>query len=136
MLEEGGVATNGERWLKAAERATLAALAERGPSTAAELSKVVPALRTQIRMNEGKKYEGLIGLSTRVLFLLAAQGLIVRTRPRGSWLSSQYEWSLMEGWLPGGGALPDIPVGEARAALARLWLARFGPGTFADLKWW
>ena len=32
--------------------------------------------------------------------------------------------------------LPDLDPAAARATLARAWLARYGPGTIADLKWW
>lgn len=30
----------------------------------------------------------------------------------------------------------QIPAAEAQVELARRWLARFGPGTITDLKWW
>jgi Winged helix DNA-binding domain len=73
-------------------------------------------------------------VSTRVLFLLAAEARIIRGRPRGSWTSSQNRWSPMEAWLPGG--LAEWPLERAQAELARCWLAAFGPGTAADLKWW
>jgi Winged helix DNA-binding domain len=65
---------------------------------------------------------------------LGAEGRIARGRPRGSWISSQFQWSLVEDWLPGG--IPELPVEDAQAALARHWLAQYGPGTLADLRWW
>ena len=40
----------------------------------------------------------------------------------------------MAAWLPEG--MPALKRDEARAELARRWLAAFGPGTIADLKWW
>jgi hypothetical protein len=40
----------------------------------------------------------------------------------------------MEAWLPGG--LADLDSDEAAAELVRRWLRAFGPGTYADLKWW
>jgi hypothetical protein len=40
----------------------------------------------------------------------------------------------MEHWI--GGPLDELPVEEARASLVRRWLARFGPGTEMDLRWW
>jgi hypothetical protein len=40
----------------------------------------------------------------------------------------------MDAWLPAG--MAEVPAEEARAELVRHWLARFGPGTVADLKWW
>ena len=50
-------------------------------------------------MGEGKKWGGTVGVSTRVLFLLATEGRIVRGRPRGQWLSSQYEWASLRTWV-------------------------------------
>jgi hypothetical protein len=133
-LAEGGVAADCATWLTAVEEATVAALAARGEGTAAELAEDVPLLRTQLLMAEGKPYEAQPYITTRVLFLLAADGRIVRGRPRGSWTSSQYRWSPMESWLPGG--LADWPTEAAQVELARRWLRRFGPATVDDLRWW
>jgi Winged helix DNA-binding domain len=85
-------------------------------------------------MAEGKKYEGLTNITTRVLTVLSAQGQIVRGRPRGSWISSQYTWWPIEAWVPGG--LLDLDPVQARVELARRWLAAYGPATVADLTWW
>ncbi|HEY0444458.1 MAG TPA: crosslink repair DNA glycosylase YcaQ family protein, partial [Candidatus Limnocylindrales bacterium] len=78
------------RWLEDAEQATLDALETRGEAVATELTKDVPALALQIEVGVGKKWQGTVGMSTRVLFLLSMEGRIVRGRPRGSWISSQY----------------------------------------------
>jgi hypothetical protein len=40
----------------------------------------------------------------------------------------------MEDWLPG--RIPTMAPDSARTELARRWLATFGPGTTADVKWW
>lgn len=134
FVEDGGVARDGARWLAEVEAATLARLEELGEATAVELSRDVPELRKKISVGTGTKWEGEIGVSTRVLFLLANDGRIVRARPRGSWLSTQYRWAPMRSWL---GLDPDrLPEEPARAELARLWLTSFGPGTAGDLKWW
>src|SRR2546428_262731 len=79
-------------------------------------------------------WAGEQGMSTRVLFLLAAEGHIMRARPRGTWISSQYRWVRADRWLTGG--IPELPVEAARAELVRRWLAAYGPGTVADIKWW
>jgi hypothetical protein len=136
MLDEAGVVDHSEGiddWLRRVEAATLAALREHGPMTASELATVVPELALQLRLAAGKRYEGVVGVSTRVLFLLAAQGLIARGRPLGSWLSTQYRWAAMTDWF---GVLPALPERAARAELARRWLQAFGPGTGDDLAWW
>jgi hypothetical protein len=133
LREFGGIA-DADTWLRRVEDACLRVVRERGEAYGAEVSAEVPELRTQILMNEGKKYEGALNLTTRVLFLLSADERIVRGRPRGSWVSTQFRWSPMEAWLPGG--VEDVPAETARAELVRRWLRAYGPGTAADVRWW
>src|SRR5438445_6229304 len=76
----------------------------------------------------------MVGLSTRMLYLLAAEGRIVRGRPNGSWVSSLYRWAPLDRWVPDG--LPEWPTAAAQIELARRWLGTYGPGTTADLAWW
>jgi hypothetical protein len=121
-------------WLRRADTATLAALEQRGQATPQELAKDVPALRERVRVNIGKRYEGHIGMASRVLLVLAAEGRIIRGRPRGTWISSQYRWTSITSWL--GEPMPELPVAEAQANLVARWLARFGPATERDLRWW
>jgi hypothetical protein len=132
LLSEHGVGDL--PWLAEVVEATAETLAARGEATGAQLSAEVPGLRTQLRLNPGKKYESQQNITTWVLFLLAAEGRIIRGRPRGGWASSQYTWSPAQVWLPGGMVRP--PVEAARAELVRRWLGAFGPGTLADLRWW
>jgi hypothetical protein len=122
------------RWLRDTERVALAALAARGEATAQELARDVPALARKVPVAVGKKYEGEIGIASRVLLVLAAEGRLVRARPRGTWVSSQHRWTTVERWL--GGPLASLVVDDARTELARRWLSRFGPGTLEDLAWW
>jgi hypothetical protein len=121
-------------WLAEVEQAALGALAARGEATAAELAGDDARLRTQIVLSRGKAYEGRQNVASRVLFLLAAQGQVVRGRPRGSWASHQYRWSPMELWCPGG--LDGWPTEAAEVELARRWLQAYGPATPDDLRWW
>jgi hypothetical protein len=134
IIEEAGIARDGARWLRRAEAETLAAIEAAGEITGADLSKAVPRLREQIPYGEGKTWAGKMGMTTRVLFLLACEQRVVRGRPQGSWTSTRYRWASMRSWLPEG--FPAWKRDEARAELARRWLASFGPGTVADLKWW
>ena len=129
-LEQTGVAVDGAAWLDRVGEEAVRALATRGQATAAELSSEVPELRRQLRFPDGTAQ----GVSTRVLFVLAAEGRVVRGRPRGSWTSSQYRWAPVEAWLPG--AVPDLEADAASARLVRQWLWAFGPAPAADLKWW
>jgi hypothetical protein len=121
-------------WLRKAETAALNALEQRGEATAQELAAAVPALRQKVRVNIGKRYEGDIGMSSRVLLLLALEGKVVRARPRGTWVSSQYRWAPMARWL--GRPLPSLSISEAQTDIVRRWLSRFGPGTETDIRWW
>jgi hypothetical protein len=135
FLREGGVTEDPEPWLAAVEKETLEALRRRGSALSTELSGDVPALAERMVLARGKTYEGSQSVASRVLPLLAADGLIVSGRPRGSWTSGgQYWWSPVEDWLPGG--IPELPVDQARARLAREWLRTFGPAPAADLRWW
>jgi len=134
LLEAAGVAADGARWLREIEEATYAALVARGEATTAELAEDVPALRTRTPVAQGKPYAASPAVSTRIMFLLAAEGRIVRGRPLGSWTSTLYRWAPARTWLPGG--IPEIDADAAAAELVRRWLRAFGPGTRADLKWW
>jgi hypothetical protein len=134
LLTEAKVASDPAAWLDEVADATVRALAARGEASAATLCGDEPRLRTQITVSEGKAYGGSFNITSRVLVIIAAQGRIVRGRPSGSWLSTQYRWSTVDNWWPGG--LPALDPGPARVELARRWLGAFGPGTVADLKWW
>jgi Winged helix DNA-binding domain len=133
-LAESGVSDDAEAWLKEVEEVALRALAARGEATAAELAGDDPRLRAQVVLARGKPYEGRASVGSRVLFLLAADGRVVRGRPVGSWTSSQYRWSAFETWCPDG--MTEWATEAAEAELARRWLAAFGPGTPEDLRWW
>ena len=110
------------------------ALEARGEAYASELSKDVPLLRKKLSFGEGTKWASSTGMTTWVLFLLAAEGRIVRGRPRGAWTSSQWLWVPAASWLSR--PLPPLDEHEARDTLARQWLTGFGPATVTDLKWW
>ena len=130
-VQESAIAADGAAWLGEVGAAAVRALAARGSATGAELARDEPRLRAQIIYPgaEGKSYGGPVNVTTRLLTLLSAEGLIVRGRPRGGWTSSQFTWS----------AAPDQPgppAAEARAELARRWLLAFGPAPATDLQWW
>jgi hypothetical protein len=134
MIDGGGRHADAAAHLREVEEATLRALAARGEATGTELGKDVPELRQEFPFGMGTKWEGVQTLTTRLLVLLGAEGRVVRGRPRGSWISSQYRWAPMESWLPRGLAAWETEA--AQAELVRRWLAAFGPGTVADLRWW
>jgi hypothetical protein len=132
FLDQAGI--GGDAWLREVEDATVSALRKRGAAFAAELSADEPRLKERLVLAQGTKNESWPAVASRVLLGLAAEGRIVRGRPRGSWISSQFRWSPIESWLPDG--IPELPADAARADLVRRWLTAYGPGTVADLKWW
>ncbi len=135
FLEQAGIGDGDVRsWWAEVEEQTHRALLARGAATGAQLSKDVPLLRTQVNTAPDKAYSRPTNITTWVLVTLGAEGRIVRGRPNGSWSSSQYTWSPIESWLPGG--VPVIPADDARDELVRQWLHAFGPAPVGDIKWW
>lgn len=135
MLETGGVTRNGESWLEAVSERTVEALDRLGEATARELSEEVPELTSKIRAyKKDGSLIGEFGASTRVLFQLATEGRVIRGRPLGTWLSSQYRWSTTANWL--GSHFESRDRSGAQDSVMRKWLWAFGPGTELDLKWW
>lgn len=113
---------SGEEIEQLTERA-LALLQDQNLTTA-QIKKVLAPLSTPAQA--GFSY---------LLARAAAQGLVVRARTRGSWKSTQFEWALLENWLPGLD-LEALDPAEARLALAREYFAAYGPATLADFRWW
>ena len=135
LVARAGLAEDPPTWVEEVEKVAVKALEARGGgATAAELARDDPRLAQQIVLAEGKSYEGRQSVVSRILLLLAAEGRIVRGRPRGSWVSGQYRWSLVEAWLPDG--VPARSLQEAQVELVGRWLRGFGPATIADVKWW
>lgn len=121
-------------WLVETEDVALRVVREAGEVLPADLVAADERLATEVVLGAGSPNATTQRVASRLLTILSAEGRVVRTRPRGSWTSTQFRWSTFEQWAPAGAGALD-PV-EAEAALARLWLARFGPATEADLTWW
>ena len=122
-----------EAWLDDADARVLADLREHGPSTARELGERVPALRQPILVG-GPRWGSTQSAHTRVLLGLGFAGAILRTRPIGTWVSGAYRYAVADDWVPGG--LGGLDPRAARSDLARRYVARFGPVTTEDLRWW
>ena len=138
LLEAEGIA-NAADVLESACQATLRALREAdGPVPARHLTPIVQELSTRVTMAPGKKYEAVPAITNRVCLHLSTEGHIVRTRPLGSWLSSQYRWTPTERWF--GDVAPilvdTVPADAARRELVTRWLGTYGPGTTSDIAWW
>jgi hypothetical protein len=131
FLAENGVADAGA-WIDDASTAALEALAARGEASTTELSGDHPLLGERVRIGTGTRWETEVGAASRILLLLAVEGAIVRDRPRGSWVASHYRWVPSERLGP----LEPLSPEQGRQELLRRWLAAFGPGTEADIRWW
>lgn len=135
LMEENGVGgVRREAWLGKAEASALEALTSRGELTATELAESDARLGAELVLSRGAKYEARVKIASRVLIVLAAEGRVVRGRPRGSWASTQFRWAAMEDWA--GAPLAELPAVEAEAALAASWLRAYGPASPDDLRWW
>jgi hypothetical protein len=134
-VEEFGISDDGPTWVADTSTKTMSALERRGEAVATELTKDVPELAEKITFfkSDGSVLS-TVGMSTRILFLLATEGRVVRGRPKGTWVSSMYRWAPMETWL--GSPMPEVPKAEAQAIVLRKWLTTFGPSTELDMKWW
>ncbi|MGH3599257.1 MAG: winged helix DNA-binding domain-containing protein [Pseudonocardiaceae bacterium] len=119
-------------WLADVGDATVDALRRRGTATGAQLSAAAPRLRTRIRPRTTS--ESPQNLTTSLLTVLGAESRIVRGDPTGAWTSRLHRWEPIERRWPDG--LPFMDEDDARQALARRWLERFGPATVEDLQWW
>jgi winged helix DNA-binding protein len=120
-------------WLLKAEAAALEAVEAAGQAATAEVVRTVPVLATKVELGVGR-WALQPSAGSRVLPLLAAQGKLLRGRPRGSWISGQYRWVPTRAWL--GEDQEPVAVPEATARLVRAWLRANGPGTDLDLRWW
>ncbi|MFI6477946.1 winged helix DNA-binding domain-containing protein [Nonomuraea sp. NPDC050663] len=128
-MTEGGLDWSAEA-LADVEASVLRLVAERGEISVNELTAAEPRLREQMRFAIGKPYETSQAIGSRLIALLGMEGRIVRRgRTAGTWISQQHNWSAA---LP----LLELDVRAAQAELVRHWLAAFGPGTEADVKWW
>jgi hypothetical protein len=134
MVEDSGVATDGDAWAIAAKNEILAALASMGTATARQLGKSVPHLTETLHRAIGGTNVSIGGAHTRLLLNLGFEGAIVRGRPTGSWNTAEYPWSVTENWIQG--AIAGEATQTAIVELARCYISRFGPVTTADLQWW
>jgi hypothetical protein len=134
LLADGGISDNGDDWIASAKEQVLAALHLAGEASTRQLGEAVPALRVPIMLSPGTRYATPQSAHVRIMLQLGFEGVVVRSHPIGSWISSQYRWAAMDDWLPGG--IVGMDPHEASAELVRRWLHAFGPATTADVRWW
>lgn len=119
-------------WLADVERGVERGIAARGRAAADVLSGDEPRLRTALLPTSDKSYDVRRTLTAQILALMAAEGRLVRSAPRGTWTTRQHLWEPGVTWWPDG--IAGVPDAEAR--LVELYLRRFGPATEKDVQWW
>ncbi len=127
-----------KRWVETVEPAVIRALGDGGELKTQDLCARVPELGLEVTLGAGK-WTARSPIGSRLLFLLAMEGRIARTRPAGTWRSSQYHWMSTAAFTrgePSGGAFGTLDPTAARADLARRYLAQHGPATAMDVRWW
>lgn len=130
LVEAGVEVEDGIAWTRSLIDETVALIGELGTSPATDLTDRLPRLGTRIQNGPGT-----FAATSRILSLAALEREIMRGKPRGSWVASQYEWSTTAQWLGSPPEWIEDPR-TARAELLGRWLETFGPGTVVDLQWW
>lgn len=132
-LAESGVTGDGDAWQRDVGDAVVAALGA-GDASAAELRAALPALDVTIGRAVGTKWGGHVPVAPQLLWILNAQGRIVRATNGGHWRLSKPRYAAAASWL--GAPIAQVDARTGYAELVRRWLRTFGPGTVADLRWW
>lgn len=99
-----------------------------------QIGELLPELRRAIVFGAGTRNEATGSAHTRAVLVAALDGNVVRGRPAGRWIGSQYAWHDTRRWCSVDWAAHSEQVGAA--ATVDMWLRRFGPGTLDDLVWW
>ena len=134
FVAQSGASDDPAAWLDEVAKAALRAIGERGEAFTSDLSRADSLLATKLTLGAGTRWESSVSVASRVMPLLAAEGRLVRGRPRGGWTHGQYRWAAAASWL--GDEPAELDPGAAQAELLRRWLGAFGPATETDIRWW
>ncbi len=122
-----------ENWFAEARAEVLAYLAEVGIRSTRQIGEELPHLAVPLEYGSAK-HSATLNAHSKLLQGAAFDGDLVRVRPNGTWISSEYPWTITEKWL--GGPIAGLETRPAAAELVERWLRQFGPGTETDLVWW
>lgn len=135
IIEDGGVAEDGDAWLEEVLPKTMDAIRASGAIFTRRLTTSVPELSDKVTFtNKAGEVVSTTGMASRALLQLGMESRVVRSRPAGSWVSGQYSWADIEDWLDGPVARLEPKAASARVVAA--YLRSFGPVTETDLRWW
>lgn len=128
LIEAGGSIDAAQSWVDVGVDAIVEEISKKGALTTREIGAALPHLSVPITLAAGTSYSATVRAHGKLAALAAFQGRLVRTKPRGSWVSSEYAWEPLE--------IEPLDAQEAAGELIHRWLRRFGPGTELDLRWW
>lgn len=132
-LQEAPDIGDAEAWLGKATTEILDLLGAEGPLTTRSIGKALPHLTIPLWYGSRGAGAGLKA-HTKVIQGAGFDGLVMRGRPGGTWISSEYPWSTTQDWLHA--PLVGGDPGACGARLLAHWLHRFGPATELDICWW
>ena len=87
LLLDSGISVRPAAWLARGAKAALRALEARGEASTTELAADVPVLAKRLRVGVGTRFEATQSIAARLLPQLSMEGLVLRGRPRGSWIN-------------------------------------------------
>ncbi len=128
-----GVAADAEAWFDAGVAEIRGLLDAEGPLSTREIGQRLPHLAVPLVYGTAK-HNATLNAHTKLLQGAGFEAAFVRVEPTGSWTSAEYLWTVTEDWL--GHPIAGLTTREAAAGLVERYLARFGPATETDLKWW
>lgn len=120
-------------WLIAAKAEVVALLNEAGSMNTREVGQALPHMVFPVEFGS-EKNSATLNAHTKVLQGAGFDAVLVRGKPGGSWISSEYPWSVTEDWL--GEPIAGLDKRESAAELVEAWLRQFGPATEDDIVWW
>lgn len=124
-----------EGWFDAAVRRVVDAVrSSPEPLSTRQIGDVAPELRREIVRGAGTRHEATGSAHTLAVLVAAFDGDVVRGRPAGEWVGSQYAWNDTRRWSTVDWTAHTEQAGAV--AFVEMWLRRFGPGTLDDLVWW
>ncbi|GMU79279.1 MAG: hypothetical protein AMXMBFR46_20720 [Acidimicrobiia bacterium] len=126
-------AGDGARWIATASREVVDALTG-SELSARSLRDALPHLGGTFTTAAGTRWSAEVPTMSRLLTILAADGVVVRAHNAGHWRVSRTRWTSTSSWL--GEELAPASSEAGYAEVVRHWLWTFGPGTEADLVWW
>ncbi len=122
-----------ENWLGRAIDTAVGYVESVGEASTKEIGAAHPELKVTLSV-PGASGPATLPAHTRVLLQAGFRGQLLRGRPMGTWVASQYKWTRSGTDLFSKQKAPDTQSAATR--LLNRFLQRFGPATEVDIRWW